>query len=184
MIIKSECGMANLLGAILERDPDDLKVRLNLPTKPATLNGRPCLNCGKLTPNLKYCSRDCQFEYTHIRVVCDECGTEFRRFQSTLIRRIGKDEQKFVFCSRRCNGKFTGRNYGFVVKHDYKAVFNLQAQGYRPREIARLLNIPYGSIYYVCERAKQGLVNNPPPFQSAWGGVSPSGRTASPAFRK
>ncbi len=41
-----------------------------------------------------------------ITAVCKECGKEFQR------RKIYK--MKNIFCSKICQGKFIGRNYGFA----------------------------------------------------------------------
>lgn len=119
-----------------------------------------CLNCGKETTHLKYCNRTCFYEYTHPLVECYQCGKLFRRLQGWL---YNKQPHTHYFCSRKCNGVFAARNYGFLKHPENSAVglrkgkskyeqhlpeiINLLQQGYTLYKISRMLKIP-DSIFY------------------------------------
>lgn len=74
-----------------------------------------CMNCGKETPNLKFCSMKCRSEYTWVEAACDECGKLFPITQSALITRLNRNRSNKIRCSRHCNGKWLSREYGFAV---------------------------------------------------------------------
>jgi len=71
-----------------------------------------CLHCGKETPNLKFCSHECQQAYHSVEAVCSQCGRMFSLRQSELIARTKHNTTGLLFCSKQCYGKWFGTNYG------------------------------------------------------------------------
>jgi len=69
-----------------------------------------CLNCDNLTvPGWDFCSKECRSKYRRITLVCDNCGKEFERLASSVLRSLGDRENgmegnKWTFCSRKCMG--------------------------------------------------------------------------------
>lgn len=165
---KSICGAVNLLAAIFHEDANELKIKYGLPTA-----YHPCLHCRQLTDKRNpFCSNQCRCAYAHIKVVCDECGVIFDRLQGQLIYWIGKRNQKHVFCSRKCLGKFTARNYGFLAhpenrgkggakrKWDYEEVYRLRDEtGWGSTKIGRTLGMPRPTIDMILRKRNsiQGL---------------------------
>ncbi len=70
-----------------------------------------CLNCGRPTPNNKYCSIPCQWIYTHPLVECHQCHKLFRKAQTDILRK--GMEHKYYFCNRKCLGHWLAENYGW-----------------------------------------------------------------------
>lgn len=77
---------------------------------------RYCRNCGAVTlPNWDFCSEECHRAYQNIKVVCDNCGTEFRRRDKVVVHRLGKLGYQRQFCTKRCLGQYAGRHWGFAA---------------------------------------------------------------------
>ena len=77
-----------------------------------------CLSCGTVLPLRcrKFCNRQCQHNYTHIKVACDYCGTLREYRVKELINHIEKGQkQEHYWCSKRCQGKWLAENHGFSV---------------------------------------------------------------------
>ena len=72
-------------------------------TKFVTLN---CANCSKeytiyksvAAKGSKFCSKQCNYDYTHIKRTCIECNKEFTAFRSEIEKRKGNGK----FCSKEC----------------------------------------------------------------------------------
>lgn len=98
--------------------------KANLPTRHRTPGKSyyACNNCGRVfpphgsrSPNI-FCSWEC-FKLYHqankfATLACDECGKLFKLRYTQLSARV-KHGQKHFFCSRSCNGRSVGKNYGF-----------------------------------------------------------------------
>ena len=67
-----------------------------------------CLNCGKETPNAKFCNQECRYAYYHIEVLCSQCSKMFSLCQSSLIVRTKRSKTGLLFCSKQCWGKWLG----------------------------------------------------------------------------
>lgn len=92
--------------------------------------------------------------------ICEICGTvKFYRPYEINPRSPGK------FCSRRCQGVWTGRSFGFAAhpenrgkpiwqrKWDYDQVYKLREQkGWGARLIGRKLGIPEGTVTYILRK--------------------------------
>ena len=107
--VHSICGAVDLLAAVFDKDVSELRKKYSLPLK----YGR-CLNCGnQLSHNGLYCSDECLRQFTKIPVVCSECGQIFHRSQYKIKSGINKYNQKLFFCSKKCQGRYLGQEYGF-----------------------------------------------------------------------
>lgn len=63
-----------------------------------------CRNCGKPVYHKRmFCNRKCQYEYLHVQIVCDNCGTIFRRLASDILYRLG---EQHLFCSKKCRNSW------------------------------------------------------------------------------
>jgi DNA-directed RNA polymerase subunit RPC12/RpoP len=131
-----------------------------------------CLNCGKeFTPQNKvpkFCSQKCRHEYHNPLVECVECGKLFRIRLGYLKRKIKNGRADNLFCSKTCYGKYFGREFGFVAhpenathrlpkwsKQYRKAVMDFRKMGVSCPEISQKLNMPIGTVYYICWQEKQ-----------------------------
>jgi len=45
---------------------------------------------------------ECYHKQHNVILICDNCGIEFNRFQTTVIHNLDKDRNKHVFCGRKC----------------------------------------------------------------------------------
>ena len=145
----------------------------------SVLRGKPkirvCMNClkefdNKLKQGKKFCSRKCWSDYSRITLVCQVCGKNFKRRASEVIYyfnhpQLGNGKiRESICCSRICNGKLRGSNYGFglhpeniraglrerkYTRFDIDIVRELRELGYSWREISIKTGIPNGSIVYV-----------------------------------
>ena len=81
-----------------------MRKEAGLPSSRASARGpgwHPCIKCGTEVPShRKYCSRACQWD--HIELICDECGTAFRRSRGE----VKASRSKSVLCSRACQGSW------------------------------------------------------------------------------
>ncbi len=93
--------------------------KANLPTK-KYITTYLCNHCGDPIPrrrtyqNPKFCSTKCYSAYSRIQIACTFCGTlkEYRAKEVTWkIENRGRSSSLF-FCSKQCQGKWFGKNYG------------------------------------------------------------------------
>ncbi len=111
----TDCGAANLLGAIFGEDPNNIKRAMGIPT-----SDHPCPVCGTFTRG-KYCSVECSRRSCKVRVSCSECGTLFDKSVRALIYFSNKKHYltqkpyQHFFCSAKCRGAYAGKHYGFAV---------------------------------------------------------------------
>jgi len=56
-------------------------------------------------------------ECRQVKLICDTCGTEFSVSRTVYNARLRKG-YKHSFCTRRCFGRYVGREFGFA-KHPY-----------------------------------------------------------------
>jgi len=80
-----------------------------------------CSRCGKRIsitdlPKRKYCPecRKILKEQLTTMLTCDYCGKLFPRRTKDVLLRIGKRGAKHVFCSKVCQGRYLGDNFGFI----------------------------------------------------------------------
>ena len=132
----------------------------NLPTRHySSFLPLSCLNCQLPMPkeHKKWCSRKCQWEYTHPLVECDYCHKLFRRGACELAR---ASQPRHVFCTSSCMGKWfrthhgsTGRPRGSrtrvpsISKYTplLPGITDMLQQGYSLYGVCKLLRIPIGS---------------------------------------
>ena len=114
------CGIAKLLGRVLERDETSFYLPLGLPIE-------RCPTCGKIWAYpitgrfYPYCNLRCLQRHhrlnRYIVLICDECGFGFFRYESLVVHQISKDNHQQIFCNRKCFGRWLARNYGFKKGH-------------------------------------------------------------------
>jgi hypothetical protein len=109
---RSTCGAAKLLAAVFDKDLNEVKAKLGLPTEGV------CKECGSAIwrDNKSGICQRCKREKNQILLVCSQCGRSFYRYGPQIVYRIGKRNHQYTFCSRQCAGEFVGLNYGF---HDH-----------------------------------------------------------------
>lgn len=141
--------------------------KLGLPTD--TRVSRLCIVCSKRLngkANYKYCSKDCQYQDSHILVRCDNCGNLKQVGKSHIITQT-KRYQHF-FCSKYCRSQWAGNHYGFGIhkkhgsgsprKWDWELVWNTHIEtGFGCNRLSRLLNIPLGTISYILRMCRKTL---------------------------
>ena len=82
---------------------------------------KACLQCGKLIrpQNHKFCNKQCEYEYNHPFVECDQCHNLFRAKKGTFYGLSHKQSngklKEHTFCSQTCKGVYVGTNFGFVA---------------------------------------------------------------------
>lgn len=116
----SQCGAVDLLAAIFCENRQLLRLKFGLPSRYTR-----CLNCGQpFLPeddsNL-FCSLKCRHEYLWIQRICCECGDLFYRVASQVIYKTEKKRQGMWFCSKKCQGKYLGKQWGFGSDHRHTA---------------------------------------------------------------
>jgi hypothetical protein len=78
-----------------------------------------CNQCGKVTRYKKFCSRECQAEYTKahrmVECVCDQCGKPFQQTIYQLKHKVVVHNQDKFFCNRHCRSVYCG----FQKDHPY-----------------------------------------------------------------
>lgn len=126
-----------------------------------------CNHCGnqfKSSNPRMFCSIKCYSNSRRVWLICSECGGLIHRMQSLMYRydnpKVHRDKNT-VFCNRVCQGKYLGKHYGFPIQvnreyrkgtsyqdliPEIKVRFNL---GEKANQIAKSLNIPGGTIYYL-----------------------------------
>ena len=81
-----------------------MRKEAGLPSSAAKRRGpgwHPCIRCTTMVPpRRKYCSRACQWD--HVELICDECGTSFRRPRGE----VKWSRSQSVLCSRACQGSW------------------------------------------------------------------------------
>lgn len=128
---------------------------------------RECAECGKeITAKNKggYCGA-CLCRRANILVTCEECGTQFPRLASVVVRNIGRKGQKLIMCGKKCFGKRMGRLYGFAVHGKGRRKRNEAVwarvwkahltTGFGARRLNRLLNVPVCTISSILRAKKK-----------------------------
>ena len=155
----SICGAVDLLSAIFCEDKERMRLRFGLPL---SVNKYKCLNCGKIvyrTSPVRFCSGECRRKYNIIQVSCSECGALFPLGRYDLNDRTKNHKISEIFCSRKCFGRYVGRNYGFGAhpehcsikarsrKWNYGEIKRIrQLTGWGATRISRYLSIPESSV--------------------------------------
>lgn len=85
-----------------------------VPRIPGDSRTKGCRHCSKPAgTGIPYCE-----EHRYVPLVCGNCNEEFRvrpsEVRSRLRRNESRKEAQF-FCSRKCYGAYSGRNYGFAA---------------------------------------------------------------------
>lgn len=121
-----------------------------------------CLQCGKDLAYRKrpFCSWECKAIYNMIPVECSECGTVFYRTWNNAFWRLNRNVSGVMFCSKQCQGKYCGKNFGFLShpenagNHDgrarvwdYAEFTKLIKAGLSSRDIHDIMGVPYGTFY-------------------------------------
>lgn len=101
-------------------------VKQGLPNAKFTQHEFICNNCGGSFPSKRvrplYCSRKCMYKAHRVNVLCSECSQMFEIRRSDLLARMrgpnntGRKTDD-IFCSKRCQGKWLARNFGFRKGH-------------------------------------------------------------------
>ncbi len=112
---------------------------------------KKCKGCGTEIRGLrKYCSEKCRRSYYDrlykVELVCANCEKPFLRGGSAVRGRLAPSHSKRnrsnrYFCSRRCQGEYIGKNYGFAA-HPENRTRNFVSKYvvYRTEIIERLAN--------------------------------------------
>lgn len=86
----------------------------NLPTKSYRVYKLlQCRYCFKIirAPRI-YCSKECREKDLYIYLECEECGKLVKRLAKDYIWRLKNRNYKHVWCNKRCQGKWLGKNFG------------------------------------------------------------------------
>ena len=123
-----------------------------------------CMYCGKIIENKNkcFCNMECHKAYSLIPLTCGSCGEVFYRTISQLWSSMYRHNtngtsQVAYFCSKKCNGVWTGKNYGFKKGHDINArlgkrkydadlILSSHYLGWSRHEIAIELGIPSSTV--------------------------------------
>lgn len=165
--IKNPCATLQQIGDKVGLTRERVRQILNLgnlPTKHYHQDKRKmiaCLNCGKPTPNAKYCGFKCSKGYNQIQLVCRQCGNMFYRTKSYVMTKGNNIHSHGDFCNKKCSGKYIGIHYGFGVhpenvrlggikngtkrKWDYEYIYSLRHSGMKRQQIIDLLKCPQGT---------------------------------------
>jgi len=124
-----------------------------------------CPSCGKELPSEKqlrarqgkvtFCNKQCRYDYGHIKVACDYCGNlkEYRVGELISHIRTGNTKHNHFFCSRVCQGKWLGENYGKQRKWDWSMVYELRdSTGWGSIRIGRALDIPFSTVSEILDK--------------------------------
>lgn len=123
-----------------------------------------CLQCGKeltldqIFSGGKYCSMACRSDSLSVEVRCAECGEiikirkKYKEFREKHPQSGNGKPQKHWFCSKRCLGKWSGKNYGSKGRIGYRkhikmlpVIRDLLNQGYSMNRVLINIGIPTGS---------------------------------------
>ena len=157
----SICGAVDLLAAVYGKDKNLLRIAYGLPTTKPLYH---CGNCNKITTNpYGWCSPVCRKTLSTITVICSECQQPFTINKSQLIARTKRNKIEQKYCSRKCHGRWTGRNYGFGVhpehkrgtpkrKWNHELVLHLRRDtSWGAIRLSRKLNIPKATISQILQ---------------------------------
>ena len=78
-----------------------------------------CRNCGKPIRKGIFCGYKCLSEYHTTTLTCSYCGKTFTLLTSDAHWRTKRSQSGLIFCSRNCQGKQLGENYGFGVHPEH-----------------------------------------------------------------
>jgi len=96
-----------------------------------------------------------------VTLICDTCGKKFERKQSTVLANIKQfGKQEHFFCSKQCNGVWTGKHYGWPVhknvstigcskkkKYDYDLIWSWhKLTSFGAWKLSKELDIPESTI--------------------------------------
>ena len=160
-------------------DPDNL-VLLCIPCHRAahtnpSLHGA-CPVCGKPKPNQQqeHCSRECFKRSRQMEVTCYTCGKAFSRYIKRVEHRYvyawvyakhGMNVSDRYFCSRQCQGRWLGRNYGrHTTRRPYgpnpklaarnESIRQHRAMGMKYKDLAAMFGLAEGSFYYIIKAGR------------------------------
>lgn len=112
-----------------------------------------CIQCGKSIGTLwhrkRFCSRQCQHDYGHIKIACIICGKlrEYRICELIWNLKHGQHSTDKFFCSKQCQGRWLGREHGIPRKWDYSKVYELRSKtGWGARNLGHALGIPEATV--------------------------------------
>ncbi len=85
-----------------------------------------CIQCRGKFPSkylVRFCSPKCKHNHFYIPLSCSNCGNIFHRRRSEVIMYPSRvnhplrhgNGRKFVFCNKKCQGEFLGKQFGFVA---------------------------------------------------------------------
>lgn len=146
----------------------------------------PCGQCGKATPNKKFCSRACYFarysrDTTYATVTCP-CGRKF----DVLLKRIADGRGKY--CSRRCADRFRVRKRSGKPRNanrctpEYSLRWRLaKFHGMTPDDFDALVTAQGGRCY-LCEEPLQLAVRMKVNIDHDWR-CCPSGKSCASCRR-
>ena len=158
------CNFANLLGQVLDQDPDGILKSWGLP-----LPGHRCPICKKrIDKDRSFCSRECRKEFRTVTLICATCGKKFKRGQGEFLAaaagkgrfRNGKPQER-VYCSRHCYGIIFAKEHGFEAhpehsinppRLDYTRILELRREGWTAKRIAVHLGYRPQSVHHVIRR--------------------------------
>ncbi len=163
----SLCGIVDLLAAIFERDPDELRLRYGILPKYNYRHLNICIACGKPTRNPMYCNKQCQHDFIWIPLICPTCDRLFYRRRSFVLSRLNhpssttnKTQEQF-FCHHSCNTKSRIGIDGFAAhpenirgwqgerkkKWGYVKVYELRDKtGWGAIRLGRALGMPSSTV--------------------------------------
>jgi len=112
--VHSICGVANLLAAIFDKEPQMVRLSLGIAK---TVEVVECLVCHKIVSSKQtyrrtYCSRECHKQYNTVLLVCEQCGVTFPRPLSR-VKAAAKQGYKHIWCGPLCRAQWLGLHRGF-----------------------------------------------------------------------
>ncbi len=167
--VKSPCGAADLLAAILSRNPDEVRAKFGLPLQHPLPVLCPVCN--------KAIGQDGKCHQLHkVTMACDECSLLFERrekqviWNSNYINPTTGRAYEHQFCTQQCLGRWLGKHRGFGAhperashsgrpgyrKWDEAMVWQKHLEtGFGALKLSRLLNIPVGTITVILNRKRK-----------------------------
>ncbi len=82
-----------------------------------------CNNCKKLfiprswAKRKLFCCLKCKVDYSKVELICETCGNLFKRSLYYMKSNLKRTGQNHIFCNKRCQGKWLGKEYG--IGSDY-----------------------------------------------------------------
>lgn len=73
-----------------------------------------CNHCYKPIKNGLFCSKECKKAFFRIELICSICNKNYsRQFPCQTIAQAIKSKTNMNFCSKKCQGKWLAKTYGF-----------------------------------------------------------------------